>query len=80
VVLMDIQMPGMDGIEATRAIRRGEAGDRMRRVPIVAMTAYAMRGDRERFLEAGMDGYVSKPFDIDDLLWTIEDIMMRKVS
>jgi CheY-like chemotaxis protein len=52
----------------------------MRRVPIVAMTAYAMRGDRERFLEAGMDGYVSKPFDIDDLLWTIEDIMMRKVS
>jgi len=80
IVLMDIQMPGMDGMETTRAIRGGEVGERMRRVPVIAMTAYAMSGDKERFLENGMDGYVSKPFELEDLLWTIEDIMMRRVS
>ena len=78
LVLMDIQMPGMDGIDATRAIRQGQAGDRARGVPIIAMTAYAMVGDRERFLEAGMDGYLSKPFEIGELLGTIAEIMKRR--
>ena len=80
LVIMDIQMPGMDGVEATRAIREGRAGNRMKYVPIIAMTAYAMIGDRERFLDAGMDGYVSKPFEIDDLLRTIGNVMMRRVG
>ena len=70
VVLMDLQMPQMGGLEATHAIREGEGLDR--HVPIVALTAHAMQGDRERCLEAGMDGYLSKPIDVNRLLVTVE--------
>jgi len=72
LVLMDVQMPVMDGVEATRAIREGRAGEAARAVPIVAMTAYAMAGDKEAFLAAGMDGYVSKPVDPDELAHAVE--------
>jgi len=69
-VLMDIQLPGMDGVAATRTIRERDRASG-RHTVIVALTAFAMKGDRERFLEAGMDGYVSKPFDRADLLETL---------
>jgi PAS domain S-box-containing protein len=66
-ILMDIQMPSMDGLEATRIIRADESlGDR-RQVPIIALTAHAMVGDRERFIQAGMDDYLSKPMEVDAL-------------
>ncbi len=61
LIFMDIQMPGMDGLEGTRAIRKFEAGDSGKRIPIVAMTGQAMAGDREKCLEAGMDDYMVKP-------------------
>jgi two-component system, sensor histidine kinase and response regulator len=71
IVLMDLQMPVMGGLEATRAIRKLEA-EAGRHTPIVAMTAHAMRGDREQCLAAGMDGYMSKPVDREALLAVIE--------
>jgi PAS domain S-box-containing protein len=67
LVLMDVQMPGLDGIQATRAIRSGEVPGLDPALPVVAMTAHAMTGDRERFLAAGMDDYVSKPVSPEDL-------------
>jgi len=71
VVLMDLQMPEMSGFEATHAIRQAERGGPAH-LPIVALTAHAMAGDRERCLEAGMDGYLSKPIDVNDLIATLE--------
>jgi PAS domain S-box-containing protein len=64
VVLMDVQMPGIDGLETVRRIRTGEASGIPRDIPIVALTAHALKGDRERFLRAGMDDYLSKPLDL----------------
>jgi CheY-like chemotaxis protein len=67
LVLMDIQMPEMDGVEATRPIRGSRSGRFDPNLPIIAMTAYAMEGDRERFLKAGMDAFVSKPLEMKEL-------------
>ena len=74
LVFMDIQMPGMDGIEATREIRAKEKLTR-EHLPIVAMTAHAMKGDRERCLAAGMDEYVTKPIKSSELFGAIEKLV-----
>jgi len=74
LVLMDVQMPEMDGFEAAAAIRAGEKQSGAH-VPIVAMTAHAMQGDRQRCLDAGMDAYVAKPVRADDLFATIENVL-----
>jgi signal transduction histidine kinase/CheY-like chemotaxis protein/HPt (histidine-containing phosphotransfer) domain-containing protein len=73
LVLMDVQMPEMGGLEATRRIRA--MGGRASTIPIIAMTAHAMQGDRERCLEAGMDGYVSKPVQLSALLAELRRVM-----
>ena len=69
LVLMDIRLPDMDGVEALSRLRMD---GRTASIPVLAVTAQAMRGDRERFREAGFDGYLSKPVDIDELLTTVE--------
>jgi signal transduction histidine kinase/DNA-binding response OmpR family regulator len=73
LILMDVQMPEMDGFEATNLIREHEKTTG-KRVPIIAMTAHAMKGDKERCLEAGMDGYISKPIDQRELFGTLEEL------
>ncbi len=72
IVLMDISMPLMDGMQATALIRAFELETGKDRTPIIALTAHAMAGDRERFIEAGMDDYLSKPLDKQSLANVLE--------
>ena len=69
LILMDIQLPGMDGLEATALLKRDDA---TRAIPVVALTALAMKGDEERIRAAGCDGYIAKPLDYKELLATVK--------
>jgi two-component system sensor histidine kinase/response regulator len=77
LVLMDVQMPVLGGLEATAAIRDAERASGGVHLPVIAMTASAMQGDRERCLAVGMDDYISKPIDMQQLHATIEKVMAR---
>jgi CheY-like chemotaxis protein len=74
LILMDIHLPGMDGLSVVRAMK---ANARTSRIPILALTAHAMRGDKDRFLEAGCDGYISKPIDVKTFIASIERYIAR---
>ena len=77
LILMDMQLPGTDGLTLVAGIRRDE---RTRRVPTIALTAHAMRGDRERFLEGGCDGYIAKPIDVGSFVGQIQEIVRDRSS
>jgi len=70
LVLMDVQLPGIDGVEALRRLR---ADERTGTIPVLALTAQAMHGDRDRFVEAGFDGYLSKPVDVAALIAAVRE-------
>ena len=78
LVLMDVQMPVVDGVEATKRIRSGEAGWSKANIPIIAMTAYTMAGDREKFLLAGMNDYIAKPVVAADVEAVMARVMENK--
>ena len=72
LILMDIHLPGMDGLSVVRAMKEDAETSR---IPILALTAHAMRGDKDRFLEAGCDGYISKPIDVKTFLASISQYL-----
>ncbi|HVT45014.1 MAG TPA: response regulator [Thermoanaerobaculia bacterium] len=72
LILMDIHLPGMDGLTVVREMKVDE---RTRTIPILALTAHAMRGDRDRFLDAGCDGYISKPIDVKTFISSLEKFL-----
>ena len=75
LVLMDVQLPGIDGVEALERMRQDE---RTASIPVLALTAQAMSGDRERFLEAGFDGYLAKPVDVIELMEAVREHCSRE--
>jgi two-component system cell cycle response regulator DivK len=75
LVLMDVQLPGIDGVEALERMRQNE---RTASIPVLAVTAQAMSGDRERFLEAGFDGYLAKPVDVIELMEAVREHCSRE--
>ncbi|MCI5147573.1 MAG: response regulator, partial [Candidatus Electrothrix sp. AR3] len=77
LVLMDVEMPILDGIEATKILRHRETAEGLEHLPIIALTAHALRGDRERILASGMDDYISKPFVPDNFFTAIERQISR---
>ena len=80
LILMDVQMPKMDGMEATKMIRNSTAMNINSQIPIIAMTARAMKGDKEQCLEAGMNGYISKPFDVDEFAKILKEFVPMEIK
>jgi len=80
LIFMDIQMPVMDGIEATRVIKKFEDENGLTKVPIIALTANALKGDRERLLKEGLDEYISKPIEMAELLYILHKFLSHKSS
>ena len=74
LILMDIQLPGKDGITVTREIKANEA---TKDIPVFALTSYAMKGDREKMMEAGFDNYMSKPINVREFLKTVDDFFQK---
>lgn len=72
LILMDMQLPKLDGYEATRRIK---ADERLAKIPVIALTAYAMKGDREKTLEAGCSGYIEKPIDPETIIAQIKQVI-----
>jgi len=77
LILLDIQLPNMDGLTLARMLR---ADQKMKGIPIIAVTAYAMKGDKERMLESGCDAYVSKPIDTRELPVIVANLLERKAQ
>jgi two-component system cell cycle response regulator DivK len=77
LILMDIQLPGMDGLQATAILKTDEA---TRHIPVIALTALAMKGDEERILAAGCDGYIAKPLDYKDFLAVVKARLMKSAE
>lgn len=77
LILMDIHLPTLDGLEVTRQLKADEA---TRRIPVLAVTAYAMKGDDEKALEAGCDGYITKPIQMNELLEKIERMIASNAT
>lgn len=74
LILMDMQLPGTDGLSLVREIR---ASERLKAIPVIALTAHAMRGDRERFLAGGCDGYIAKPIDATNFVSQVKTIAAK---
>jgi two-component system cell cycle response regulator DivK len=77
LILMDIQLPGMDGLQATALLKANEA---TRDIPVIALTALAMKGDEERIRAAGCDGYIAKPLDYKDFLAVIKAVLAKRAE
>ncbi|MBN2008623.1 response regulator, partial [candidate division KSB1 bacterium] len=78
LILMDIQMPELDGIETTNMIRNSPSPIINKKIPIIALTAHAQRGDRQKFLDSQMDEYLSKPFNYNELTSIIERVLASR--
>ena len=78
LILMDMSLPELDGWEATRRVREGQEAQEGKRVPIIALTAHAMSGDREKAMAAGCDDYDTKPVELDRLLGKIETLLAAR--
>ncbi len=78
VVFMDVQMPGLDGVETTRRIRKNSSGHYNPEIPIIAMTAYTMKRDRDYLLQSGMDDFLAKPIELEQLATIAEELVCNK--